>query len=68
MPRIVAAALATCGVVSLALAADTLGTWQPIQAATYKIFSGATVSYSELQLLRTGSCRFSSRPVGERDI
>lgn len=47
MQRIVMAGLAACAVVSLAFAADTLNTWQPLQGATYKIFAGDTVAYSE---------------------
>lgn len=39
--------LAACSVVSLAIAADTLGAWQPLQEGRYKIFSGETVAYSE---------------------
>lgn len=47
MRRIVAAGLTTCAVVTLAFAADTLNTWQPLQGATYKIFAGDTVAYSD---------------------
>jgi hypothetical protein len=47
MRRIVAASFAACAGVSLVLAADTLNTWQPLQGATYKIFSGDIVAYSE---------------------
>lgn len=47
MKRTAATILAACGVVSLAFAADTLGTWQPLQDSRYKIFSGDSVSYGE---------------------
>lgn len=47
MKKTIAAVLAAGGVVSLALAADTLGTWQPLQDSRYKIFSGETVAYGE---------------------
>jgi hypothetical protein len=47
MRRIVAAGLAACAVSFLAFAADTVNTWQPLQGATYKIFAGDTVAYSE---------------------
>ena len=47
MKKTVVTVLAACGVVSLAFAADTLGTWQPLQDARYKIFSGETVAYGE---------------------
>ena len=48
MRGIVAAGLAACVVVSMAFAADTLNMWQPLQGATYKIFAGDTVAYSEV--------------------
>lgn len=41
------AILAACGLASLAVAADTLGAWQPLQEGRYKIFSGETVAYGE---------------------
>lgn len=47
MKKTVTAVLAACGVVSFAFAADTLGTWQPLQEGRYKIFSGDTVAYGE---------------------
>jgi len=48
MRRIVATGLAACVVVSVAFAADTLNMWQSLQGATYKIFAGDTVAYSEV--------------------
>lgn len=47
MKRTVVAVLAACGVVSLAFAAGTFGTWQPLQEGRYKIFSGDTVADGE---------------------
>jgi hypothetical protein len=47
MKKSVVFILSICGVISLAFAADTFNTWQPLQGATYKIFSGDTVAYSE---------------------
>jgi hypothetical protein len=47
MRKIAIATLATCGLVSLAFAADTLGAWQPLQEGRYKIFSGESVAYGE---------------------
>lgn len=47
MRRIIALGFATCAVGSLAFSADTLNSWQPLQGATYKIFAGDTVAYSE---------------------
>jgi len=44
MKKVAAAVLGACGVVSLAFAADTLGTWQPLKTASYKIFSGESVA------------------------
>lgn len=47
--RKVVAAIGAFGLLSLptALSAATPGTWQPLRAATYKIFSGESVAYSE---------------------
>ena len=47
MRKIAIAALAGCGLISLAFAADTLGAWRPLQEGRYKIFSGETVAYGE---------------------
>ena len=47
MGRILAASLAGGAVALLAFAADTLNSWQLLQGATYKIFAGDTVAYSE---------------------
>lgn len=47
MRKIAVIVLAACGLVSLAFAADTLGTWQPLQDGRYKIFSSETVAYGE---------------------
>lgn len=47
MKKTLAAVIAACGVVSLAFATDTPGTWQPLQDGRYKIFSGETVAYGE---------------------
>ncbi|BDT57104.1 hypothetical protein MasN3_05980 [Massilia varians] len=47
MRKIAMTVVATCGLVSLTFAADSLGTWQPLQEGRYKIFSGETVAYGE---------------------
>lgn len=47
MKKIVAACLGACGFVLLAFAADTAGTWQPLKAASYKIFAGESVADAE---------------------
>ena len=52
MHKIVVAVLAACGLVSLAFAANTRGTWQPLQEGRYKIFSGETVAYGEAPTAR----------------
>ena len=39
--------LGVCGAISFAFAADTFNIWQPLQGATYKIFSGDIVAYSD---------------------
>jgi hypothetical protein len=48
MRRIVAAGLIACASVSLVFATDTLSAWRPLEGATYKIFAGDTVAYSEV--------------------
>lgn len=47
MQKIAITLLAAGGLVSLSLAAGTLGAWQPIQDGRYKMFSGETVAYGE---------------------
>lgn len=47
MKKSVGVILGVYGVISLAFAADTSNIWQPLQGATYKIFSGDSVAYSE---------------------
>lgn len=44
--------LGACGIVSFALAADRFNVWQPLQGATYKIFSGDSVAYSEIPTVK----------------
>lgn len=47
MKKTGATVLTACGLASLAFAADTPSTWQPLQEARYKIFSGDTVAYGD---------------------
>lgn len=47
MKKPAAVVLGMCGLISLAIAAGPLGTWQPLQGATYKIFAGDSVAYAE---------------------
>lgn len=47
MRKLAVTVLTACGLVSLTFAADTLGTWGPVQEGRYKIFSGETVAYGE---------------------
>lgn len=56
MRKIAMVVLAACGLVSLAVAADSLGAWQVLQDGRYKIFSGDTAAYGERLLPRIGSC------------
>ncbi|MGX9218740.1 hypothetical protein ACWV27_10080 [Massilia varians] len=47
MKKTAAIVLGACSVISLSFAAGPPGTWQPLQGATYKIFSGDSVAYAE---------------------
>lgn len=47
MKKTVLVILSVCGAITFAFAADTFNIWQPLPGATYKIFSGDSVAYSE---------------------
>jgi hypothetical protein len=68
MKKPAAAALAACGVVSLAFAADTLGTWQPLQDSRYKIFSGETVAYGEAPTAKDRKLSIVVKGQGAKEI
>jgi len=68
MKKKVAAVLAACGVASLAFAADTLGTWQPLQESRYKIFSGDTVAYGEAPTARDRKLSINIKGQAAKEI
>ncbi|WP_091871834.1 hypothetical protein [Massilia yuzhufengensis] len=68
MRKTIAAVLAALGVVSLAVAADTLGTWQSLQDGRYKIFSGDTVAYGEAPTAKDRKLAIVVKGLGAKEI
>ena len=68
MRNMVVTLFVACGIFSLAVAADTFGTWQPLQESRYKIFSGDTVADGEAPTVKDRKLSIVVRGKSAKEI